>query len=72
MNHGEYCEFLEKYSENPSDAPLIGQYGKMMTKMAEVDAAFEKWNDADMTTAEAAYYLEVNGRVLQKLAKVMG
>lgn len=36
------------------------------------DAAFKKWNDADMTTAEAAYYLEVNSRVLQKLAKVMG
>ena len=72
MNHGEYCEFLEKYSKNPSDATLIGQYGKMMTKMAEVDAAFEKWDDADMTTAEAAYYLEVNGRVLQKLAKIMG
>ena len=72
MNHGEYCEFLEKYSENPSDATLIGQYGKMMTKTAEVDAAFEKWNNADMSTAEAAYYLEVNSRVLQKLAKVMG
>ena len=70
--YGEYCEFLEKYSENPSDATLIGQYGKMMAKMTEVNAAFEKWNDADMTTAEAAYYLEVNGRVLQKLAKVMG
>lgn len=70
--YGEYCEFLEKYSENPSDATLIGQYGKMMAKMTEVNAAFEKWDDADMTTAEAAYYLEVNGRVLQKLAKVMG
>ena len=70
--YDEYCEFLEKYSKNPSDATLIGQYGKMMTKMTEVNAAFEKWNDADMTTAEAAYYLEVNSRVLQKLAKVMG
>lgn len=27
---------------------------------------------AIVTTAEAAYYLEVNSRVLQKLAKVMG
>lgn len=44
----------------------------MLSKMTEIDAAFEKWNNADMTTAEAAYYLEVNGRVLQKLAKIMG
>ena len=36
------------------------------------DAAFEKWNNADMSTAEAAYYLEVSSRVLQKLAEVMG
>lgn len=68
--YDEYCEFLEKYSKNPSDATLIGQYGKMLTKMTEVNAAFEKWNNADMTTAEAAYYLEVNSRVLQKLAEV--
>ena len=60
------------YIKNPSNLSLLGKYGQMMTKMAEVDAAFEKWNDVDMTTAEAAYYLEVNGRVLQKLAKVMG
>lgn len=70
--YDEYCEFLEKYSKNPSDATLIGQYGKMMTKMTEVNAAFEKWNNADMSTAEAAYYLEVSSRVLQKLAEVMG
>ena len=60
------------YAKNPSNLSLLGKYGQMMTKTAEVDAAFEKWDDADMTTAEAAYYLEVNGRVLQKLAKVMG
>ena len=44
----------------------------MLSKMTEIDAAFEKWDDGDMSTAEAAYYLEVNGRVLQKLAKIMG
>lgn len=70
--YDEYCDLMAQYAKNPSNLSLLGKYGQMMTKMAEVDAAFEKWNDADMTTAEAAYYLEVNGRVLQKLAKVMG
>lgn len=70
--YDEYCDLMAQYTKNPSNLSLLGKYGQMMTKMAEVDAAFEKWNDADMTTAEAAYYLEVNGRVLQKLAKVMG
>lgn len=70
--YDEYCDLMAQYAKNPSNLSLLGKYGQMMTKMAEVDAAFEKWDDADMTTAEAAYYLEVNGRVLQKLAKVMG
>lgn len=70
--YDEYCDLMAQYAKNPSNLSLLGKYGQMMTKMAEVDAAFEKWNDADMTTAEAAYHLEVNGRVLQKLAKVMG
>lgn len=70
--YDEYCDLMAQYTKNPSNLSLLGKYGQMMTKMAEVDAAFEKWNDADMTTAEAAYYLEVNGRVLQKLAKIMG
>lgn len=60
------------YTKNPTDFSLLAKYGNMLSKMTEIDAAFEKWDDADMSTAEAAYYLEVNGRVLQKLAKVMG
>lgn len=60
------------YTKNPTDFSLLTKYGNMLSKMTEIDAAFEKWNDADMTTAEVAYYLEVNGRVLQKLAKIMG
>lgn len=70
--YDEYCDLMVKYTKNPTDFSLLAKYGNMLSKMTEIDAAFEKWNDADMTTAEAAYYLEVNGRVLQKLAKIMG
>ena len=70
--YDEYCDLMAQYTKNPTDFSLLTKYGNMLSKMTEIDAAFEKWNDADMTTAEAAYYLEVNGRVLQKLAKVMG
>ena len=70
--YDEYCDLMAQYTKNPTDFSLLTKYGNMLSKMTEIDAAFEKWNDADMTTAEAAYYLEVNSRVLQKLAKVMG
>lgn len=70
--YDEYCDLMVKYTKNPTDFSLLAKYGNMLSKMTEIDAAFEKWDDGDMSTAEAAYYLEVNGRVLQKLAKVMG
>lgn len=70
--YDEYCDLMAQYTKNPTDFSLLTKYGNMLSKMTEIDAAFKKWNDADMTTAEAAYYLEVNSRVLQKLAKVMG
>ena len=70
--YDEYCDLMAQYTKNPTDFSLLTKYGNMLSKMTEIDAAFEKWNDADMTTAEAAYYLEVNSRVLQKLAEVMG
>ena len=70
--YDEYCDLMAQYTKNPTDFSLLTKYGNMLSKMTEINAAFEKWDDADMTTAEAAYYLEVNGRVLQKLAKIMG
>lgn len=70
--YDEYCDLMAQYTKNPTDFSLLAKYGNMLSKMTEVNAAFEKWDDADMSTAEAAYYLEVNGRVLQKLAKVAG
>ena len=43
----------------------------MMTKESEMLKEFDDWeNDEDMTTAEAAYYLEVQSRVTAKLAEV--
>ena len=70
--YDEYCDLMAQYTKNPTDFSLLAKYGNMLSKMTEIDAAFEKWDDADMSTAEAAYYLEVNGRVLQKLAKIVG
>ncbi|HCI63513.1 MAG TPA: hypothetical protein DFH97_00365 [Clostridiales bacterium] len=70
--YDEYCDLMAQYTKNPTDFSLLAKYGNMLSKMTEIDEAFKKWDDADMSTAEAAYYLEVNGRVLQKLAKIMG
>lgn len=64
----EYCSFLKKYQEEPSDLGLLSDYAAMMTKASEVDANFRAWDQETMNDAELKYYLEVNGRVLQMIA----
>lgn len=69
--YNEYCDFLSKYVQNPTDFSLLSQYAGMLSKAGEMDAAFKKWDEDDLNSAELQYYLEVNSRVLQKLAGVM-
>lgn len=68
--YDEYCEFMKKYNDDPTDLKLLADYGKLMTEMVNVNEAFEEWDDGEMNDAELNYYLEVNSRVLQKLASV--
>lgn len=70
--YDEYCEFMVSYQKNPSDLKLIAQYGQLMTKMVDVNTAFEKWDESDLNNEELKYYLEVNSRVMQKLVDVTG
>lgn len=63
----EYCDFMEKYSENPDDLTLLLQYGEMLDRAMEMDEAFDGWDEEDMTDEELEYYFEVNSRVLQML-----
>ncbi len=69
--YNEYCDFLSKYAQNPTDFSLLGQYAGMLSKAGEMDKAFEEWDEDDLNGKELQYYLEVNSRVLQKLAGVM-
>mgnify|MGYP002524435529 CR=1 FL=1 len=66
----EYCSFLKKYQEDPSDLGLLSDYASMMTKASEVDENFRTWDQETMNDAELKYYLEVSGRVLQMIADV--
>ena len=68
----EYCDFMVSYQKNPTDMKLIAQYGQLMTKMTEVNEAFEKWDESELNNEELKYYLEVNSRVMQKLVDVTG
>lgn len=70
--YDEYCKFMEEYKKNPTDLSLLGKYTEMLTKLDEMNKAFEAWDEDEMSTAELKYYLDVNNRVTQKMIDVIG
>ena len=61
----EYCEFMTEYGENPTDITLLKRYSEILIKMEKMNAAFEAWDDDEMSGEELKYYLDVNNRVMQ-------
>ena len=67
-----YCNVLTKFAENPTDLTILAEYTKLMGEAADMTAAFEAWDENEMNTEEALYYIEVNGRVSQMLIEAGG
>lgn len=70
--YDEYCKFMEEYKKNPTDLSLLGKYTEMLTKLDEMNKAFQAWDEDEMSTAELKYYLDVNNRVTQKMIDIVG
>ena len=67
----EYCEFMKKYGESDgTDLGLVADYANYMSKYAEWVKDFEGWDDGEMNTEEAAYYLDIQKRISKKLIEV--
>lgn len=66
----EYVDFMKKYNEDPSNTELLLEYADYLSKYTKAVEEFEKWNGKDMSTEEAAYYLDVQGRVTKKLLEI--
>lgn len=67
----EYVAFMKKYAKsNGTDMNLLNDYTTYMSKYADTMTKFEALKDADMSTAETAYYIEVQGRITKKLLEV--
>lgn len=68
----EYCEFMKKYAESDgTDPELLVDYANYMSKYADMAEDFEAWDDGEMTTAETAYYLDVQTRINKKLLELV-
>lgn len=66
----EYCSFMKKYSENPTDLTLLSDYADYIGKYTEAMKNFETLGDNEMNEAELAYYIEVSARVSAKLIEL--
>ena len=68
----EYVAIMKKYSANPADLSILTDYAKYMGQYADMMQKLEKWENEDLNTAEAAYYVDVQVRISQKLLEVAG
>ncbi len=68
----EYVAFMKKYeASDGTDLSLLADYAAYMTKYTELAEDFDNWESEDMSTAETAYYIEVQSRVAQKLLEAI-
>lgn len=65
-----YVEFMKKYSASDDTFSMMADYLEMLNKYAEFSEACEKYDTDDMSDAELAYYLEVTGRIQNKLLEI--
>ena len=64
----EYILFMKKYMDDPGNAvSMLGEYASIMEKYGEFAEAVDKYDEKEMSTADAKYYLEVTNRINQKM-----
>ena len=70
----EYADFMQKYlnADANSIVSLMGDYYRILASYNEYAEKIEALDQNELTKAELAYYLEVTGRVNQKLLSVAG
>lgn len=66
----EYVDFMKKYQESGSPISMLVDYTNYLTKYTDMMGKMNKLGEDDLTTAELAYYIEVTGRITQKLLEV--
>ena len=66
----EYVAIIKKYKANSTDMSILTDYANYMGQYADMMQKFEKWENEDLNTAEAAYYVDVQARITKKLLEV--
>lgn len=67
-----YCDFMEKYNNaGPEDtAAMLTDYTSYLQQYTETIDALNSIDEDSLSAADLAYYIEVNGRISQRLLEV--
>lgn len=65
----EYVEVMNVYANDPTNLSIMGKYMEFLGSYADMTKKMDDL-EGDLTDAELGYYLEVTGRITQKLATV--
>ena len=68
----EYVEFMQKYlsAESGDMIAMMSDYYRILARYTEFTEKMDAFNDSELNHAKLAYYIEVTGRVSQKLLTV--
>ena len=70
----EYVEFMRRYMKADASAmvSMMGDHYDILARDTDFADKIEAMDESELNSAELAYYLEVTGRVSQKLLTVAG
>ena len=66
----EYVDFMKKYNKSSDVAGMLTEYSEVMSKYADFTEKIDDIDEDSLSTADAAYYVEVTARVTKKLAEI--
>lgn len=66
----EYIDFMKSYKDGGAPAEMVAEYTDYMTQYAETMTAFSNIDSKELSAADAAYLLEVQGRINSKIASI--
>ena len=65
-----YVEFMQKYEDSDDTTSMLADYGSMMQQYSDWSKKFDDVGESSLSADDQAYYLEVQGRVAQKLSEI--
>ena len=69
---GEFVEFMQLLSDDPSNLTLMAKYADYMSQYTETMEALENIDESELTASELSYYIGVMSRIQQMVLAAVG